>query len=166
MSVCLPLLSSLALVPYTKSRRRFLLAQAHPGSPVKRAVKRLCVCVCVCYSASILRWFLTAVCTTGTAAVHCTSYPRETAPAVAAAYCYCYRVYLRAMYGLLLKSIISQVKTLHATLHSLLRAAVDNVVCHMDTCQLLQGSTFCNRMHSDLGSSRESLSASSDVMAN
>jgi len=74
----------------------------------------------VCYSASILRWFLTAVCTTGTAAVHCTSYPRETAPAVTAAYCCCYRVYLRAMYGPLLKSIISQVKTLHATLHSLI----------------------------------------------
>jgi len=24
-------------------------------------------------------------------------------------------------------------------------------ICHMDTCQLLQGSTFCDRMHSDLG---------------
>jgi len=25
----------------------FLLVLAHPGSPVQRAVKRLCVCVCV-----------------------------------------------------------------------------------------------------------------------
>jgi len=24
------------------------LVPAHPGSPVKRAVKRVCVCVCVC----------------------------------------------------------------------------------------------------------------------
>jgi len=28
-----------------KSRRRFLLAPAHPGSPRKRAIKQLCVCV-------------------------------------------------------------------------------------------------------------------------
>jgi len=28
-----------------KSRRSFLLAPAHPGSPGKRAVKRLCVCL-------------------------------------------------------------------------------------------------------------------------
>jgi len=25
------------------------LVLAHPGSPGKRAVKRVCVCVCVCY---------------------------------------------------------------------------------------------------------------------
>jgi len=30
-----------------KSRRRFLLALAHPGSPGEMAVKRLCVCACV-----------------------------------------------------------------------------------------------------------------------
>jgi len=30
-----------------KSRRRFLLAPAHPVSPWKRAIKWLCVCVCV-----------------------------------------------------------------------------------------------------------------------
>ena len=29
----------------TESRRRFLLALAHPGSPRKRAIKRLCMCV-------------------------------------------------------------------------------------------------------------------------
>ena len=35
--------------PYTiKSRRRFLVALAHLGSPGLRALKRLCVCVCVC----------------------------------------------------------------------------------------------------------------------
>jgi len=28
-----------------KSRRKFLLAPAHPGSPGKRAVKRSCVCI-------------------------------------------------------------------------------------------------------------------------
>jgi len=34
-----------------KSRRRFLLAQAHPGSPGKRSRKTVvCVCVCVCVS--------------------------------------------------------------------------------------------------------------------
>ena len=32
----------------TKSRRRSLLAPAHPGSPRKRAVKRLCECVFTC----------------------------------------------------------------------------------------------------------------------
>ena len=31
-----------------KSRRRFLLAPDHPGSPRKRALKWLCVCMCVC----------------------------------------------------------------------------------------------------------------------
>jgi len=31
-----------------KSRRRFLLAPAHPGSHGKMAVKRFCVCFCVC----------------------------------------------------------------------------------------------------------------------
>ena len=31
-----------------KSRRRFLLAPAHPGSPGKRALKRLCLYVCLC----------------------------------------------------------------------------------------------------------------------
>ena len=30
-----------------KSRRRFLLAPAHPGGPGKTPVKRLCVCVVV-----------------------------------------------------------------------------------------------------------------------
>ena len=29
------------------------LAPAHPGSPGKRAVKRVCVCVCVCKSRDI-----------------------------------------------------------------------------------------------------------------
>ena len=37
------------------------LVPAHPGSPGKRAVKRVCVCVCVCVL-SLLRWLL---------AVHC-----------------------------------------------------------------------------------------------
>jgi len=37
------------------------LVPVHPGSPGKRAVKRVCVCVCVCVL-SLLRWLL---------AVHC-----------------------------------------------------------------------------------------------
>ena len=50
-SACLLLLSSLAP---QKSRRRFLLAPAHPGSPGKRAVNQLCVCVYnVCRYASL-----------------------------------------------------------------------------------------------------------------
>jgi len=40
--VCLPLL----IFPCTIKSRSSLLAPAHPGSPRKRAVKRLCVCVC------------------------------------------------------------------------------------------------------------------------
>ena len=36
------------ILPCTIKSRRFLLAPAHPGSPGKRAAKRLCVCVCVC----------------------------------------------------------------------------------------------------------------------
>ena len=32
----------------TKSRRTFLLAPAHSGSPRKRAIKRLCACVRTC----------------------------------------------------------------------------------------------------------------------
>jgi len=35
-----------------KSRRRFLLAPAHPGSPGKRAIKWLCVCVLYCETKS------------------------------------------------------------------------------------------------------------------
>jgi len=31
-----------------ESRRGFLLAPSHPGSPGKRAVKWLCVCLCLC----------------------------------------------------------------------------------------------------------------------
>jgi len=42
LSVCLPLLISLCTI---KSRRKFLLAPAHPGGPGKRAIKRLCVSV-------------------------------------------------------------------------------------------------------------------------
>ena len=44
-------MSASVIFPCTiKSRRRFLLVPAHPGSPIERAVKlkRLCVCVCVC----------------------------------------------------------------------------------------------------------------------
>ena len=38
--------SASVIFPCTiKSRRRFLLAPAHPGSPGKRAIKRLCVCL-------------------------------------------------------------------------------------------------------------------------
>jgi len=40
---CLPLL----IFPCTIKSRSSLLATAHPGSPIKKAVKRLCVCVCV-----------------------------------------------------------------------------------------------------------------------
>ena len=34
------------------------LVPAHPGSPGKRAVKRVCVCVCVC---DVLRCYLTGL---------------------------------------------------------------------------------------------------------
>jgi len=36
-----------------KSRRRFLLAPAHRGSPGNRVVKRLCVCVYYCITCEI-----------------------------------------------------------------------------------------------------------------
>jgi len=40
-------MSASVILPCTiKSRGRFLLAPAYPGSPWKRVVKRLCVCVC------------------------------------------------------------------------------------------------------------------------
>jgi len=61
LSVCLPLLSFLALSCTRKSRRRlsFLLAPAHPGSPGMWTVKRLCVCtVSISASAHGLRSFL------------------------------------------------------------------------------------------------------------
>jgi len=32
------------------------LVPAHPGSPGKRAIKRVCVCVCVCVRARVCNW--------------------------------------------------------------------------------------------------------------
>jgi len=79
LSVCLPLLSFLALSCTIKSRRRlsFLLAPAHPGSPGMWTVKRLCMSTTVSISASAhgLRCFLFLLelkdCTTQTANYVC-----------------------------------------------------------------------------------------------
>ena len=38
------------------------LVPAHPGSPGKRAVKRVCVCVCVCFWWMILCFNIVAIC--------------------------------------------------------------------------------------------------------
>jgi len=43
-----------------KSRRRFLLALAHLGSPGKRAVKRLCVCVREKSNIGVIFWDLSS----------------------------------------------------------------------------------------------------------
>ena len=48
--MCLPLL----IFPCTIKSRSSFLAPAHPGSPGKRAVKRLCARVCVCIQPSVL----------------------------------------------------------------------------------------------------------------
>jgi len=41
---------------FSKIQIRYtFLVPAHPGSPGKRAVKRVCVCVCVCVCVSFLR---------------------------------------------------------------------------------------------------------------
>ena len=54
------------LMPLPLTRRLLLqlnpvgftfLVPAYPGSPGKRAVKRLCVCVCVCYTVFLLHIF-------------------------------------------------------------------------------------------------------------
>ena len=42
---------------FTKIQIGFtFLVPAHPGSPGKRAVKRLCVCVCVCVAAKEVKY--------------------------------------------------------------------------------------------------------------
>jgi len=55
MAQLMPLL--LAVSCFSKIQIGFtFLVPAHPGSPRKRAVKRVCVCVCVCVCAAVDQW--------------------------------------------------------------------------------------------------------------